>query len=80
MKYLIDDDLRDRLLAILTVTERWHTRNQISELKPIEPMSDDELTSIYQESPATRTSTPSLDVVLFARAIEAHILGEKHEN
>ena len=77
MKYLINDELRDRLLTILTVTERWNTRNQISELKPIEPLSDWNIDEIYEriddyEAPTWMHS--------FARAIEAHILGEKHED
>lgn len=78
MKYLIDDDLRDRLLTILTVTERWNTRNQISELKPIEPLSDLEIATIYFG--ATRQSLRPQDNMLahsFAKAVEAHILGEK---
>jgi len=47
----------------------WLARvqNVIDSLKPIEPMSDEELYELISKSPH----------ISFAREIEAHILGEK---
>ena len=72
MKYLITEAQRDFLI------EQMHNaRNDqqwLNELKPIKPLSDWNIDEIYEriddyEAPTWMHS--------FARAIEAHILGEK---
>lgn len=72
MKYLITQEQRDFLI------EQMHNaRNDqqwLNELKPIEPLTTDVIRSIWESAPIQGTK---FGYGPFARAIEAHILGEK---
>ncbi len=71
MKYLIDKKMYDAIVWMLP--DATPIKEMVSELKPIEPLSDEVLDSMWVTTPDDPDGN---DFVPFARAIEAHILGE----
>ena len=71
-KYLIDQDQMTYLLRILRCYPLMH--EELKKLKPIEPLTTDVITSIWGSDAIKGTS---FGYGPFARAIEAHIIGEK---
>ena len=92
MKYLINKDMYDAIVWMLP--DATPIKEMVSELKPIEPLSEKEILKSIQscgqalhgrialtrESGPYDIDTPTVVATQFVRAIEAHILGEKHEN
>lgn len=74
MKYLITAAQRDFLI------EQMHNaRNDqqwLNELKPIEPLCN---TVLWDMSADRFDESSYVEIITYARAIEAHILGEKHD-
>jgi len=68
-KYLIDQDQMTYLLRILRCYPLMH--EELKKLKPIELLSEADLHKVWLEE---RDNAWPLN---FARAIEAHIIGEK---
>ena len=77
MNYLITQEQRDQLWKAVSAGHCWEAHDIVGSLKPVEPLSDPVIATIYFG--ATRQSLRLQDNVLahsFAKAIEAHILGE----
>ena len=66
-KYLITQAQRD---AILRNTGYQYLKAEIAALKPIEPLSDEDIDRMWYEATAGRMH------IKLARAVERHILGE----
>ena len=66
-KYLITEAQRD---AILSIPGYQNLKDEIAALKPIEPLSDEDIDRMWYEATAGRMH------IKLARAIERHIFGE----
>lgn len=66
-KYLITQAMRD---AILSIPGYQNLKDEIAVIKPIEPLSDDDINLMWYEATAGRMH------IKLARAIERHIIGE----
>ncbi len=69
-KYLITEE---QLRNIKTVFVLYGLGAPFEDLKPIEPLSDEQIMGIVADKPFN-------SAIGFARAIEKHILGEKHDS
>lgn len=67
MKYIITQAQRD---AVLSIPGYLNLKDEIAAIKPIEPLSDDDIDLMWYEATAGRMH------IKLARAIERHIIGE----
>lgn len=72
-KYLITEQQRDAIVWLLP--DATELKNLVRTIQPIEPLSDAEINQLWSNVHNDTTRRSAHQVM--ARAIEAHILGEK---
>lgn len=78
-KYIITQAMFGQLMSIMSFYKEQAMIDGLSELKPIEPLTDEQIVQIRKESFGGRFGNNAFgkwyDTLKFARAIEAHITG-----